>query len=61
MLVEPACGAALAAVYDGVIKRLEKEGKLSDVKNVVMIVCGGMAVNISQLQTWKTHVGLVSL
>uniref|UniRef100_A0A803K6Q2 L-serine deaminase n=1 Tax=Xenopus tropicalis TaxID=8364 RepID=A0A803K6Q2_XENTR len=42
MLVEPACGAALAAVYSNVAERLKKEGKLSpDLSSLVIIVCGG--------------------
>lgn len=53
MLVEPACGATLSAVYSEVIQKLQKAGELGPVKNVLLIVCGGNAVSLSQLQTWK--------
>ncbi len=53
MLVEPACGAALAAVYSDLIGQLQKAGKLGPVKNVVIIVCGGHAVSLEALQTWR--------
>ncbi|OWF56812.1 L-serine dehydratase/L-threonine deaminase-like [Mizuhopecten yessoensis] len=50
MLVEPACGASLAAVYSEVIPRLQREGKLGTVNSVLVIVCGGSAVTIDKLQ-----------
>ncbi|XP_033747685.1 L-serine dehydratase/L-threonine deaminase-like [Pecten maximus] len=50
MLVQPACGASLAAVYSEVIPRLQKEGKLGVVNSVLVIVCGGSAVTIDRLQ-----------
>ncbi|XP_051502563.1 serine dehydratase-like [Myxocyprinus asiaticus] len=51
VLVELACGAALAAVYSGVIQRLQKEGRLpKPLGPLVMIVCGGGSVNRAQLQ-----------
>ncbi|MBF0227383.1 MAG: pyridoxal-phosphate dependent enzyme [Desulfobacterales bacterium] len=46
ILVEPACGASLAAVYEP-INRLKKE------KNILVIVCGGGGVSISQLEEWN--------
>ena len=58
MLVEPACGAALAAVYAGTLGRLQEESKLESLKTIVIIVCGGHAVTISQLQSWQQQVGL---
>jgi len=45
LLVEPACGASLAAVYD-------EADFLSDKQNVLVIVCGGVGVTISQLELW---------
>lgn len=45
-LVEPACGAALAVVY-------EKREVLNQFKNVVVILCGGSGVNLGLLEKWK--------
>lgn len=45
-LVEPACGAALAAVYD-------RADALADKKNILVVVCGGMGVSDVQLQQWQ--------
>jgi len=52
-LVEPACGASLAAVYGPVIKDLQKQGKLDNIKTVLVVVCGGSSVTLKQLDTWK--------
>lgn len=49
ILVEPACGAALAAVYSGTIARLQQEGVIPRPANVCMIVCGGRNVNLQLL------------
>lgn len=46
LLVEPACGASLSALYD------EAEF-LSSKQNILVIVCGGVSVTISQLEQWK--------
>lgn len=54
MLVEPACGAALAAVYSGILGRLQAEGRLSPaLASVVVIVCGGNNISSQQLQELK--------
>ncbi len=45
-LVEPACGAALAVVY-------EKRGILQHYNNVAVILCGGSGVNLALLEKWK--------
>lgn len=47
-LVEPACGAALAVVY-------EKREILQQYNNVVVILCGGSGVNLALLEKWKTQ------
>ena len=48
--VEPACGATLAAIYDGYTKDLELgQGP------IVPIVCGGSAVSVDMIQTWKNN------
>lgn len=46
LLVEPACGAALAIVYD-------QHPILEQYKTVVVIVCGGSGVSLELLQKWK--------
>ncbi|XP_053375571.1 serine dehydratase-like [Mercenaria mercenaria] len=52
-LVEPACGASLAAVYGSVIKDLQSSGKLGTIKSALVIVCGGSSVTLKQLETWR--------
>ncbi|XP_058889341.1 L-serine dehydratase/L-threonine deaminase-like [Acipenser ruthenus] len=62
ILVEPACGAALAAVYCNTIRKLQDEGKLSrDLESVVIVVCGGNNITLGQLQRLKEQLGLPSL
>ena len=46
LLVEPACGASLAAIY-------HPFAFLDDKECVLVIVCGGAGVSISQLEAWK--------
>ncbi|KAI5613015.1 serine dehydratase-like, partial [Silurus asotus] len=61
ILVEPACGAALAAIYCNIIKRLQKENKLSEeLGPVVVVVCGGNNISIEQLQKLKKQLGMTS-
>ncbi|KAK7152730.1 hypothetical protein R3I93_010830 [Phoxinus phoxinus] len=51
VLVELACGASLAAVYSGLIQRLQEEERLPKLLDpLVMIVCGGGSVNLPQLR-----------
>ncbi len=50
ILVEPACGAALAAVYD---RAQPLEGR----SPVTIIVCGGAGVTRDLLDRWKEQVG----
>ncbi|XP_052611164.1 serine dehydratase-like isoform X1 [Peromyscus californicus insignis] len=58
MLVEPACGAALAAVYSGILGRLQAEGRLRLAQaSIVVIVCGGNNISNQQLQELKTQLG----
>ncbi len=47
ILVEPACGAALAAVYD-------RAEPLRQYKSVLVIVCGGAGINLELLKKWDT-------
>jgi L-serine/L-threonine ammonia-lyase len=46
VVVEPACGAALAIVY-GHAKEIEP------FKSVLVIVCGGVTTSIEQLRKWS--------
>jgi L-serine/L-threonine ammonia-lyase len=46
LLVEPACGAALAAVGD-------TAQPLAAAKNVLVIVCGGAGVTLGRLEEWR--------
>ncbi|XP_053488353.1 serine dehydratase-like isoform X1 [Ictalurus furcatus] len=55
VLVELACAASLAAVYSGVIQRLQDEGRLrKPLGPLVVIVCGGSSINLAQLQHLRT-------
>ncbi|XP_051888400.1 serine dehydratase-like isoform X3 [Pristis pectinata] len=59
ILVEPACGASLAAIYSGVIQRLQKEGQLvKDLQSIVVIVCGGSSITMAQLKEYKMQLNL---
>lgn len=59
ILVEPACGAALAAVYSRVIQKLQGEGKLrAPLSSIVVIVCGGSNISLGQLQALKEQLGM---
>ncbi|MFK3815159.1 pyridoxal-phosphate dependent enzyme [Pseudomonas sp. NPDC089407] len=49
MLVEPACGAALALAYDA--------DPLGSYQNVLVIVCGGATATLEQIQAWLKQVG----
>lgn len=61
LLVETACGATIAAVYDGTLRRHLGEG-LNDEewakKNVVVVVCGGSNINLSMLEKYKKDFGV---
>jgi len=46
LLVEPACGVALAAAY-------QEPPVLAVAKNVVVIVCGGTSVSAALLESWR--------
>ena len=45
VVVEPACGASLAVVYD-------RAPELEQSKSVLVIVCGGVTATVDQLQQW---------
>lgn len=50
VLVEPACGAALALVLD------EKSDLLADCERILVIVCGGAAATPSMMKEWSSAV-----
>lgn len=50
LLVEPACGAALAPVYD-------RAPALVGAKTVWVVVCGGAGVTLAQLAAWQAATG----
>ncbi|XP_070618107.1 uncharacterized protein [Erythrolamprus reginae] len=59
ILVEPACGAALAIVYSGRVQKLQAEGKLTPrLDSLVVIVCGGNNITLAQLNRLKAQLGL---
>ncbi|XP_030848257.1 L-serine dehydratase/L-threonine deaminase isoform X2 [Strongylocentrotus purpuratus] len=59
ILVEPACGAAVSAVYSDVLGELRAEGKLpKKLGCVVVIVCGGGAINLQMLLKFKEDCNL---
>jgi len=49
IIVEPACGASLSAVYN-------ECDFLKDRKTIVVIVCGGVGVTMKQLEEWSRHI-----
>ena len=51
LLVEPACGAALASVYD-------RAEPLRGAQNVLVVVCGGAGVTRQLLAKWSSVLGL---
>jgi L-serine/L-threonine ammonia-lyase len=50
ILVEPACGAALALAYDNA-------AALGDYKKILMIVCGGATAGLDQQRKWLADLG----
>jgi L-serine/L-threonine ammonia-lyase len=46
--VEPACGAALAAVYDNV-------PEIDGCRTILVIVCGGVTASVEQLLAWAAQ------
>ena len=59
MLVEPSCGAGLAAAYSGVIKQLQQDGRLpADLNEILLVVCGGHCITMEMLGGWKKQFGV---
>uniref|UniRef100_A0A3P9K7E8 L-serine deaminase n=1 Tax=Oryzias latipes TaxID=8090 RepID=A0A3P9K7E8_ORYLA len=60
ILVEPACGAALSAVYSHIIRKLQSEGKLAkELGPVVVVVCGGNNISMEELRKLKKKLGMM--
>lgn len=54
VLIPPACGAAMAAVYSTTLQELQEAGHLPrPLSHIVVIVCGGSGVNLDTIQQWK--------
>lgn len=47
VLVEPACGASLAVVY-------ERHPALANCRNILVVVCGGSTATLDQIRAWAT-------
>ncbi|KAI0380764.1 pyridoxal-phosphate dependent enzyme [Hypomontagnella monticulosa] len=61
ILVEVACGATIATVYNGDLRKAMGEGMSDEEwsrKNVVVIVCGGSNVSLELLETYKEKYGV---
>ncbi len=53
LLVEPACGAALAAVYDAA-------APLASAHRVLVVVCGGAGVTLERLREWDVQTAVAA-
>ena len=51
ILVEPACGAGLSLIY-------EDAECLADAQRILVVVCGGIGVDVDQLNSWAAQLGL---
>jgi L-serine/L-threonine ammonia-lyase len=54
VLVEPACGAALAAIYE----ERHRAAHIAGAARVVVVVCGGSAVSLELLEAWRIRFDL---
>lgn len=55
ILVEPACGASVALVYDGRLERYLKG--FSPKSKVVIVVCGGSRIDLQMMEKYKEQFG----
>ena len=54
LIVEPACGATVAVIYEGILQQLGKSNlNLGPESKVVLEVCGGRNIGIDLLEEWK--------
>lgn len=65
MLVEPACGTALAALYyhnkvglQDILNGGKKKAKKKRLGPVIVVVCGGSMASIELYQEWKEQLGI---
>lgn len=59
LVVEPACGAALSAIYFGHVADLAAQGHIDlSAGPAVLVVCGGSGVSLEQLQMWDRDFGI---
>jgi L-serine/L-threonine ammonia-lyase len=59
MLVEPACGAALATVFGEHVQPLKRVVPgLHKESVVVVIVCGGSTVDLDSIEKWKRDLNI---
>lgn len=58
MLVEPACGAALAVLYSDRLRGhfFQNDDSSEELGPVVIEICGGSGVTIDLLREWKEKV-----
>ena len=53
ILVEPACGASIATIY-------EQVAELADFQSILVIVCGGAIATVEQLTAWRRSLASAS-
>lgn len=58
ILVEPACGVALAVCYDGRLRSVMP--KLGEASNVVIVVCGGSNISYEILEKYVQEYGVLN-
>ncbi|KAJ4423512.1 catabolic L-serine/threonine dehydratase [Gnomoniopsis sp. IMI 355080] len=61
MLVESACGASIATVYNGNLREQLGKGLSNEDwagKNIVVVVCGGSNISLSMLEKYKVEFGV---
>lgn len=61
ILVEVACGATIATVYNGALRRHVGKGMADEewaAKNVVLVVCGGSSINLDLLRKYRDEYGV---
>ncbi|KAK2602518.1 hypothetical protein N8I77_009042 [Diaporthe amygdali] len=61
ILVESACGATIAILYNGDLRKYLGEGLTDEEwaeKNVVVVVCGGSNINLEMLEKYKKTFGV---
>lgn len=54
ILVEPACAVCLTPFYDNAEKVVERAlGPASKPRTIIVIVCGGSAVSLDKVASWR--------